>query len=483
MYTIGFTSVLICFLTTGYPDSIVGNDFEQESHKDVNHPTVQHTILHMELPEPVPDQVPSEPSELCRILRNGVSSSVKCDGINWKAQSIGGEKSTTVDLELLRDLVTSHQIPEQRTLGSPSVSPATKPMIHLDIQIEKVTSAPANNAVFGGPTSAIFDGRGESVCDGIKRSIQSGWSTLCASDMLCSGSFLNETANILNFSVLLYSPPHKLKHCPDLRDPKTLDTVVGSLDEWIFGKRNRRIRVTLERNRVKQVQTTLLKLQLERKDWDELPLVGSELYQLTKAEVSHQLRQIMRIFKVQGTLGNFEFSGFAQDDDGAVVALFLLFFDPLQTTLPEVVEQLRSGWAAIRSVHMTNEQTALPYNTQNNTRTVWTLSVTFQTTQPGPGMSEKTQKAQELDPRIKMFMRLATKRCPLWSAVDTMKHEIVHHSPSRTDLKYDIKVDRKKLLVNLQANVNLFTHCLKDGLTAESKNWRMVTLLDAVSQW
>ncbi|OON13872.1 hypothetical protein X801_10345, partial [Opisthorchis viverrini] len=338
--------------------------------------------------------------------------------------------------------------------------------ITYDIKIENVTAA-TNNAVFGGPYSAIFAGQVGGVCDAIKQSIQSKWSQLCSTGIVCSGRFLNEMANKLHFSVVLYSSSHKLIHCPHLRKPETFNTLMGVMDERIFGKRIEGTRVTLE--------LALLKLKLNRDDWSELPVAGSELYQSTKAEVSHQLTQIMRISKVQGTECNFEFSGFAQDDDGAVAAFALLFFDPLKITLPSVVQQLQNGLAAIRSLKLTDKQIdGLDY--------VWTPKMKFATTQPNPALPEKTRSEQELNSLIKMFMHLGTRRCPLWNAIDKTEHTIVHHSPILINLICRITVDRTKLVMDLKATANLFTQCLEHGLTAERKNWQMLSSLDAVSQ-
>ncbi|KAG5454444.1 hypothetical protein CSKR_113109 [Clonorchis sinensis] len=483
MYTTGFTGVLICcfliangHLVSGDPQPAVGNEGKQE---EVSHPTVQHTIVHVEVPEPNKKAEKFEPKRLCRLLKKGMSPSMQCNAIKWESELSEDQKSPKVDLESLRALLTHPQSGERKTNGPLSAST----VINLNVNIEKVINPITKKAMFGSPASTIFDGRGDELCSGLRYGIRSRWSSLCVSNLMCSGLFLEETANIWHFEISLYDGSLPLDQCPDLRNPEIINTLMGMFDELMYGKKTRRRRVTSADIRVKQMQTAVLKLKLEREDWTELPLVGSHLFQMTKAEVSHQLRQIIKIHKIQGTLDNYEFAGFSQDDDGAVVALFLLFFDPLKSTLPELVTQLRNGLAAIRSLRLTHRGIMVPSSLKEEMRKVTKLAVKFETTQPGPGMSEQTPDEEDLSAWIKMFMSLASKRCVLWTGVDKMECTAVDYSPHGAELNYDIIVDREKLKAIPTADLTRLLHCLLDAITAESKNWRMVTSLDAVSEW
>ncbi|GAA48126.1 hypothetical protein CSKR_110120 [Clonorchis sinensis] len=222
--------------------------------------------------------------------------------------------------------------------------------------------------------------------------------------------------------------------------------------------------------------TVLFELHLERTNWSVIPFVGSRMYRSLRAEVTHQLEQIMRIQKVHLALIHFEFSGFVQDDTGAVVALFQLFFDPLKITLREVVEQLQSGLTAIRSIHASYDWN-LPYYT------VWTLKMIFEKTQLEQAVPEETQDKQDLDSRISIFMHFAVNRCRFWEVVDQMEYKILHNTPSLTNVEYTIKVNRTKLLLEHRLSANHFVNCLTSGLTSETNNWRMVTSIGAVSSW
>ncbi|TGZ42216.1 hypothetical protein CRM22_011225 [Opisthorchis felineus] len=118
-----------------------------------------------------------------------------------------------------------------------------------------------------------------------------------------------------------------------------------------------------------EFEAVLFELHLERTNWSVIPFVGSRMYLSLRAEVTHQLEQIMRVQKVHLTLIHFEFSGFAQDDTGAIVALFQLFFDPLKITLREVVEQLQSGLEAIHSIRMSYDRNMRVYTEKSMLQT------------------------------------------------------------------------------------------------------------------
>ncbi|OON24028.1 hypothetical protein X801_00059, partial [Opisthorchis viverrini] len=301
----------------------------------------------------------------------------------------------------------------------------------------------------------------------IKQSIQSRWSILCTSEIRCSGRVFRESAETADFSVLLYYPSnHNFKYCPDMHNKTTHITLVRVLSEWVSG--------TEGGNASAKLTAVLFELHLERTNWTVIPFIGSRMYLSLRAEVTHQLEQIMRIQKVHLTLLHFEFSGFVQEDTGAIVALFQLFFDPLKITLREVVEQLQSGLAAIHSIHVAYDRN-IPFYT------VWTLKMTFEKNQLGQTVPEETQDKQELDSRISIFMHFAVNRCHLWEVVDHMDYKILLNTPSLTNVEYTLKVNRTKLMLELRLSANHFLHCLNGGLNSETNNWRMVTSIRAVS--